>query len=98
MDDEEEAESSRPSKSKKQKTEHEGKSAATSAANGTKGSFKNPTVDTSFLPDRHREEEERRIREELRQEWLKKQVEMKKEDIEITYSYWTEAAIGTASR
>ena len=49
---------------------------------------KNPTVDTSFLPDREREEAERRQREELRQEWLKRQEEMKKEEIEITYSYW----------
>ena len=51
-------------------------------------SRKNPNVDTSFLPDREREEQERRDREELRQEWLKKQEEMKNEDIEITYSYW----------
>lgn len=28
---------------------------------------KNPDVDTSFLPDREREEEENRLREELRQ-------------------------------
>lgn len=28
---------------------------------------KNPDVDTSFLPDREREEEETRLREELRQ-------------------------------
>lgn len=53
-----------------------------------KASLKNPNVDTSFLPDRDREEAERRMREELRQEWLKKQEEMKKEDVEITYSYW----------
>ncbi|KAH9946157.1 XAP5-domain-containing protein [Epithele typhae] len=51
-------------------------------------SRKNPEVDTSFLPDRDREEAERREREELRQEWLRKQEELKKEDIEITYSYW----------
>ena len=49
---------------------------------------KNPAVDTSFLPDRDREEAERRSREELRQQWLKRQEEMKKEEIEITYSYW----------
>ncbi|KAI0256970.1 XAP5-domain-containing protein [Lactifluus subvellereus] len=53
-----------------------------------KKSRKNPTVDTSFLPDRDREEAERRQREELRQEWLKRQEEMKREEIEITYSYW----------
>lgn len=28
---------------------------------------KNPDVDTSFLPDREREEEENKLREELRQ-------------------------------
>jgi protein FAM50 len=50
--------------------------------------MKNPGVDTSFLPDRDREEDERRIREELRKEWLKNQEIMKKEEIEITYSYW----------
>jgi protein FAM50 len=49
---------------------------------------KNPTVDTSFLPDRDREQQEREIRETLRQEWLKKQEELKDEDVEIVYSYW----------
>ena len=49
---------------------------------------KNPAVDTSFLPDREREDAERREREELRQQWLKRQEDMKKEEIEITYSYW----------
>ena len=49
---------------------------------------KNPAVDTSFLPDREREDAERREREQLRQEWLKRQEDMKKEEIEITYSYW----------
>lgn len=49
---------------------------------------KNPAVDTSFLPDREREEAERKEREDLRQEWLKKQEELKDEDIEVTYSYW----------
>jgi protein FAM50 len=51
-------------------------------------SHKNPDVDTSFLPDRDREEAERQERERLRVEWLTKQEQMKKEDIEITYSYW----------
>lgn len=49
---------------------------------------KNPDVDTSFLPDREREEEEKRIREELRMEWVQKQGKLKSEDIEITFSYW----------
>ncbi|KDE05791.1 hypothetical protein MVLG_03882 [Microbotryum lychnidis-dioicae p1A1 Lamole] len=49
---------------------------------------KNPSIDTSFLPDREREEAERKVRDELRREWLTKQETMKAEDIEITYSYW----------
>lgn len=53
-----------------------------------KKSRKNPNVDTSFLPDREREDAERQERERLRQEWIKKQEEIKQEDLEITYSYW----------
>jgi len=49
---------------------------------------KNPDVDTSFLPDKDREEEENREREELRQEWTEKQEKLKNESIEVTYSYW----------
>uniref|UniRef100_A0A1B6DD54 Protein FAM50 homolog n=1 Tax=Clastoptera arizonana TaxID=38151 RepID=A0A1B6DD54_9HEMI len=49
---------------------------------------KNPDVDTSFLPDREREDEENRLREELRQEWAAKQSTLKEEEIEITFSYW----------
>lgn len=49
---------------------------------------KNPDVDTSFLPDRDREDEENRFREKLRQEWVLKQEKMKEEDINITFSYW----------
>lgn len=49
---------------------------------------KNPDVDTSFLPDREREEKERMIREELRQEWKDRQRALKEENIQITFSYW----------
>lgn len=54
----------------------------------TKKIKKNPDVDTSFLPDREREEEENKLREELRQEWARKQNALKEEEIEITFSYW----------
>ncbi|GAA5870847.1 hypothetical protein JCM16303_001606 [Sporobolomyces ruberrimus] len=55
----------------------------------TKSKFgKNPNVDTYFLPDRVREEAERKERDELRKKWLKMQEDMKQEPIEITYSYW----------
>lgn len=49
---------------------------------------KDPTVDTSFLPDREREEEENKLREELRQEWALQQQKLKEEEIDITFSYW----------
>ncbi|KAJ2226223.1 alpha-1,6- mannosyltransferase [Coemansia sp. RSA 485] len=49
---------------------------------------KNPSVDTSFLPDKERDEEEARVREELRQKWLGDQEKMKNESVDITYSYW----------
>lgn len=49
---------------------------------------KNPNVDTSFLPDKEREEEEQRLREELRQQWEEKQQKLKSEEILITFSYW----------
>ena len=49
---------------------------------------KNPDVDTSFLPDVERDEQENLLREQLRQEWETRQANLKAEDIEITYSYW----------
>lgn len=49
---------------------------------------KNPNVDTSFLPDREREEAENKLREELRMQWVEKQAALKDEEIEITFSYW----------
>ncbi|TGZ38440.1 FAM50-like protein [Temnothorax longispinosus] len=38
--------------------------------------------------DREREEEENKLKEELRQEWARKQNALKEEEIEITFSYW----------
>lgn len=45
-------------------------------------------VETDFLPDREREEEERRLREKLAEEWRERQQRLKEEEIEITFSYW----------
>jgi len=53
-----------------------------------KKSRKDPTVDTSFLPDKFREEEAKRERERLKSEWIAEQERMKKEKLEIIYSYW----------
>lgn len=49
---------------------------------------KDPTVETSFLPDKDREIKERAQREQLKQEWLAKQERIKKERLNVTYSYW----------
>lgn len=49
---------------------------------------KNPDVDTSFLPDREREEEENQLREELRQQWVSQQTTLKEQEIPVTFSYW----------
>ncbi|KAJ4774859.1 Protein XAP5 CIRCADIAN TIMEKEEPER [Rhynchospora pubera] len=49
---------------------------------------KDPTVETSFLPDRDREAEEQAERERLKKQWLREQELIKNEPLEITYSYW----------
>ncbi|KAG6485428.1 hypothetical protein ZIOFF_053966 [Zingiber officinale] len=49
---------------------------------------KDPTVETSFLPDREREAEEQAEREILRRQWLREQELIKNEPLQITYSYW----------
>ncbi|KAK6253806.1 hypothetical protein QUC31_015526 [Theobroma cacao] len=55
----------------------------------TRGKFgKDPTVETSFLPDSEREAEEQAERERLRKQWLREQEQIKNEPLEITYSYW----------
>ncbi|CDW52972.1 XAP5 protein [Trichuris trichiura] len=50
--------------------------------------YKDPTVDTSFLPDRERELEENRLREQLCKEWTEQQEKIKNESINIAFSYW----------
>ncbi|XP_037375088.1 protein FAM50B [Talpa occidentalis] len=59
---------------------------------------KNPDVDTSFLPDRDREEEENRLREELRQEWEAQRERVKREEMEVTFSYWDGSGHRRAAR
>jgi protein FAM50 len=45
--------------------------------------LKDPSIDTSFLPDREREEEERIERELLRKEWITRQEEIKSDYFDI---------------
>ena len=49
---------------------------------------KDPSVNTSFLPDREREEQERIANEIKREEWLKRQEEIKAETVEIQFAYF----------
>jgi len=48
---------------------------------------KNPFVETSFLPDKEREENERKAREQLAWEWMKKQDVLKNEPLIIDYGF-----------
>ena len=72
----------------------EGESAATgaegeAAAEAPKARLgKCAGVDTTYLPDRDRAEEERRARSKFKMEWLAQQEAMKDEPLDITYSYW----------
>ncbi|KNC85219.1 hypothetical protein SARC_02595 [Sphaeroforma arctica JP610] len=54
----------------------------------SKKAKKDPSVDTSFLPDKEREDIENGIREKLAKTWLEKQKKIQDEPISITYSYW----------
>lgn len=47
-----------------------------------------PSVDTSFLPDKDKEDEEKRLREQLRVEWVARQEILKQEPMEVIFSYW----------
>ncbi|XP_075253578.1 protein FAM50 homolog isoform X2 [Convolutriloba macropyga] len=49
---------------------------------------KNPNVDTSFLPDTRRDEEEGMLRERLMKEWVERQQRMKDQVLKIEFSYW----------
>lgn len=49
---------------------------------------KDPTADTSFLPDPDRELQLLKMRAELEEEWKREQEKAKSELIEVTYSYW----------
>ncbi|KAJ1605972.1 hypothetical protein OIY81_3341 [Cryptosporidium canis] len=49
---------------------------------------KDSTTDTSFLPDKKRELEEAREKERLRAEELEQEEKLKREIIEVMFSYW----------
>ncbi|VDK61757.1 unnamed protein product [Onchocerca ochengi] len=47
-----------------------------------------PTVETAFLPDRNREKELARLKEDLAKEWQALQEKEKNEEINIAFVYW----------
>ena len=51
-------------------------------------SKKNPHVDTSFLPDKEREQHMAQERQRLKEEWTQRQTQIQHEALEIIYSYW----------
>ena len=53
-----------------------------------KKATKNPSAETDFLPDRHRDEQMQREKERLTAEWLEEQKLIKEEMLEVTYSFW----------
>ena len=86
-DGEEESVVLTPSKTKKKKGGEEGEEEE--EAPRKFGKFgKDPSVNTEFLPDRDREEEQRKEEERLKQEWIEEQARIKEEVIQVTYSYW----------
>jgi protein FAM50 len=53
-----------------------------------KVSKKDPTVNTSFLPDKQRQMEREKKRLELEQEWSHNQEIIRKEKLVVTFSFW----------
>lgn len=49
---------------------------------------KNPNVDTSYLADKERDQRIEDEKNRLHREWLEEQLRVKKEQLEVTYSYW----------
>lgn len=49
---------------------------------------KDPSVDTFFLKDKARDDEDAALRKKFADEWQGEQDVIKKEKIEVTYSYW----------
>lgn len=69
--------------------EEDGENKSTETTRLWSGRFgKDPTVETSFLPDSEREAEEQAERERLRKQWFLEQEKIRNEPLQITYSYW----------
>ncbi len=70
-------------------------SAKNGSGDGTKtappinhSTVRDPSTDTSFLPDRERDARMEAEKSRLRKEWMEDQERIKKEGLEVVYSYW----------
>ncbi|EJW89043.1 XAP5 protein [Wuchereria bancrofti] len=68
--------------------EDEGEEDAASVLIEKKRMGMDPTVETAFLPDRNREKEMARLKEDLAKEWQALQEKEKNEEINIAFVYW----------
>ncbi len=72
----------------------ENESAKAVSRDGTKtapilqSTVRDPSTDTSFLPDRERDARMEEEKGRLRKEWMEEQERIKKEELEVVYSYW----------
>jgi len=65
------------------KKQQQEQSASTKSSN-----MKDPTIDTSFLPDKDRDAAVEAERQRLVEEWKQQQETAKSEQLEVVYSYW----------
>ena len=56
--------------------------------NASKVVKKDPTIDTSFLPDKQRHIDQESKRKYLENMWIEKQDRIRKEPLEVVYSFW----------
>lgn len=73
---------------KQQEQSATGGEGAVASIGKTKSSKKDPTIDTSFLPDKDRDAAVDAERQRLVQEWKQQQEKAKSEQLEVVYSYW----------
>ncbi len=60
----------------------------TAASHISCSAARDPSTDTSFLPDRERDARLEAKKSRLRQEWMEEQEKIRKEELEVVYSYW----------
>uniref|UniRef100_A0A0M3I7Q0 Protein FAM50 homolog n=2 Tax=Ascaris TaxID=6251 RepID=A0A0M3I7Q0_ASCLU len=68
--------------------EEEGEDDASTSLPPKKRMGMDPTVETAFLPDREREKELAKLKEDLAKEWQMLQEKEKNEEINVAFAYW----------